>query len=471
MKRLNQKRLILVFVFFVCLLLINCAHYPKNDPLKPGQETIQYNLDRLTEASNEDKTFVALAFSGGGTRAAAFSYGVLDRMRRVILPGTAKTLLDEVDVVSTVSGGSFTGAYYALFGNRIFNDFKDKLLYRDIEKELALKVLNPINIVRLASPYYNRIDLAAELYDKTIFESKTFHSLVEQRKRPFLIINATNLFQGARFEFTSRQFRYLNSNLLTYPIARAVAASSAFPFLLAPLSLVNHYYPDGGSLSEQDRQALMDYEINKRRYYEAYNNVIYTREKDAKKHPYIHLSDGGLADNLGLRVILDLFVQDDIRRKINNGEIKRFLTIVVNAKTTKPEDLDMKETPPGLFAVGIKTCTVSMDNYTFETVEAFRDQVEERGKAQRSLDDCQEKLDKYCGRSYHIPPLSGGSLKPYVVDLSFENIIDEAEKEFFNNLPTTFSLEKTEVDRLIEVGGRLLVSHPEFQRFLKEYSD
>ena len=54
-----------------------------------------------------------VAFSGGGTRAAAFSYGVLEKLRdtRYVVNGEEQRLLDQIDGIASVSGGSFTAAY------------------------------------------------------------------------------------------------------------------------------------------------------------------------------------------------------------------------------------------------------------------------------------------------------------------------------------------------------------------------
>ncbi|MBE0556347.1 MAG: patatin-like phospholipase family protein, partial [Proteobacteria bacterium] len=199
------------------LLAAGCAHYPLNQPLSPPAHEKEYVYETFSPPAETDETFVVLTFSGGGTRAAAFAYGVLEELRRTRLPGTDRTLLDEVDVISTVSGGSFTGAYYALFGDRLFADFRKEFLERNIQGELLWEVANPVNWIRLASPWFNRIDLAAELYDRTVFKSGTFRDLSSRGRRPFLIINATNLHHGARFEFTGDQFRYLGSDILSYP--------------------------------------------------------------------------------------------------------------------------------------------------------------------------------------------------------------------------------------------------------------
>lgn len=240
----------------ILLLISACAHYPVNQPLKDSHGNDAYSLDRVSSPEDADNTFLILTFSGGGTRAAAFSFGVLEEMKETLLPEIERSILDETDVISTVSGGSFTGAYYALFGQRIFADFREKFLYRNIQGEIASQLLNPASLFRLSSPYFSRIDLAAELYDRTIFEGSTFASLADKAQRPFLIINATNLYTGSRFEFTGDQFDYIGSDLRSFPVSRAVAASSAFPFLLSPITLVNHPYPAGYTMTTEDKNAL-----------------------------------------------------------------------------------------------------------------------------------------------------------------------------------------------------------------------
>jgi NTE family protein len=466
LRKFKTRCRLLTAILVNVLILTGCAHYTVNDPLKTADLQASYDFAYFSEPKDVDRTFVVLTFSGGGTRAAALSYGVLEKMRAIGLPGTSKTLLDEVDVVSTISGGSFTGAYYALFGDRIFADFKSRFLNRDIEGELTAKLFNPVNWLRLASPYYSRIDLAAELYDETIFDSRKFEALAQKKKRPFLIIGATDLYNGARFEFTGDRFRYLGSNLNTYPIARAVAASSAFPFLLSPISLFNYPLPGASKKTDEDELAPDNYWLNKRRYYASENKTIYDNTKD---FPYIHLMDGGLADNLGLRAIYDLYVRSGIRARINNGTISRFLVIVVNAKTDNPQTIQKDESPPGLGTVAYKTATISMDNYSFETVEAFRELLEERARTQRSINDCQKLLDAHAADGYKITPLAGGKMKLYMIDLAFDNLSSQEEKTYFKSLPTSFSLTEDQVNKLIEVGGRLLIDHPEFKKFMDEY--
>ncbi len=133
-----------------------------------------------------------------------------------------------MDCIAGISGGAFTAAYYGLFGRAIFDEFNDAFLGRDIQMELMRRAANPVNLVRLASPYFSRIDLAAELYDEAIFRGAKFAALAE-RRRPFVILHATNMANGARFEFTRDEFDFLGSDLGPFPVARAVAAVEPAP--------------------------------------------------------------------------------------------------------------------------------------------------------------------------------------------------------------------------------------------------
>ena len=81
-----------------------------------------YRVETPLARSPDKENLVILAFSGGGTRAAAFSYGVLEFLRRTEVAGPKGNkirLLDAVDVVTGVSGGSFTALAYRLYGDKL----------------------------------------------------------------------------------------------------------------------------------------------------------------------------------------------------------------------------------------------------------------------------------------------------------------------------------------------------------------
>src|SRR5215470_477343 len=226
-------------VVSLALLASGCAHWPPTPPLEkagaPG-----YRVGESARSGQSDDLLVVLAISGGGTRAAALGYGVLEELRRteVTLNGSKRRLIDEVDVISAVSGGTFPATYYALRGEKTFEEFEAKVLSRNFETELVWRILTPTNWFRLPSGTFGKSDLFAELYDETVFDHATFAEL-KKAGGPFVIINGTDLTSGARFSFTQDQFDAICGDLLQLPLARAVATSTALPPLLTPISYEN----------------------------------------------------------------------------------------------------------------------------------------------------------------------------------------------------------------------------------------
>lgn len=454
----------------VWLAVAGCAHYVVNDPLSPTRSGPAYRFNEVEAGKNTNSLFICLIFSGGGTRAAALSYGVLEKLRdtRIVWKGVEKSLVDEVDCISSISGGSFTAAYYGLFRERIFTEFRSRFLDVNVEEALVRRAANPVNWFRLASPYFSRIDLAAEYYHEAIFEQKPFRALAQEGRRPFVILNATNLANGERFEFTQEQFDVLVSDLATYPVARAVAASSAFPFLLSPLSLKNYPHPEGFELPKDYQEGLRDYDTNRRRYSWARNRAMYVNDKDL---PYLHLMDGGLGDNIGLRPIEAAYRRSSgfIRKLLNGGAIEKFAIIIVNARPDSADTISKKESPPGLSVVAVKTATIAMDNYSVETIEVMKELRDMRVRAQRNIAACQRRLTE-CPNAPRLPGLAA-DIEPYVIEINFEAIPDPGRREYFLRLPTSFSLSREQVDALIGIGPDLLGAAPEFTEVLKSLAN
>jgi NTE family protein len=114
-KRLPDSQPFALLVFSA-LLVCGCAHYAVNARLKAVNPYTGYRFENVATQTNSDDLMVVLAFSGGGTRAAALSYGVLEELAKTEAgpPGNAHRVLDDVKMVSAVSGGSITAAYYTL---------------------------------------------------------------------------------------------------------------------------------------------------------------------------------------------------------------------------------------------------------------------------------------------------------------------------------------------------------------------
>ena len=158
-----------------CLLALACAHAPANAPLERSDPAYGYRVAATSGDTDDSQQLLLIVnFSGGGTRAAAFAYGVLRAMRdaKVRFDGRERALAEEIDIVSSVSGGSFTAAYFALYGAQIFEDFEPRFLRRNVQRALIWRLLAPWNWVRLASPWFGRSDLAAEYYDEQLFHGR-----------------------------------------------------------------------------------------------------------------------------------------------------------------------------------------------------------------------------------------------------------------------------------------------------------
>ena len=130
------------------LLLLNCTlalagcvsvyNYPGNQPLVSA---VVPSDAGPTAPPYDDDVMLALSFSGGGTRAAAFSFGVLQELDRTRSgSNSAKSLLDHVDFVSGVSGGAITAAYFGLKKRAALDDFRDRFLLRNAEEDLKTSV-------------------------------------------------------------------------------------------------------------------------------------------------------------------------------------------------------------------------------------------------------------------------------------------------------------------------------------------
>lgn len=462
-----RDRLQWVCAALLTIFLASCATYPVNPPLMQYNPQSGYRFENLNAPENSTSLFIILTFSGGGTRAAALSYGVMEKLRKMKIQweGQERRLLDEVDVISSVSGGSFTSAYYGLFREELFDHekFEKDFLYRNIEKELIASLFNPINWLRLASPTFGRIELAAELYDREIFREKSFSDLINQAHRPFILINATDITMGSQFTFTQDQFDLLCSDLSGVHVARAVAASSNFPVAFTPL-VVNNY---AGTCRYQEplwiAQASKDLLANPPRFNRARIARSYL---NSGKRSYIHLLDGGVADNIGLRGPLVAIHSNDpswnLPNNINLGKVKKLVVIVVDARTNPKTAIDKKPSGPGLTTILDIVSSIPMSNYSFDTVQELLDTFDQWRKDRAAYAACKGILNSECPTA-HMPSKPPKPIETHGIYVGFDQIKDTKERERFLNLPTTFYLPKQAVDDLRGIGPKILDESEEFQ--------
>jgi hypothetical protein len=310
--------------------------------------------------------------------------------------------------------------------------------------------------------------MAAEYYSEHIFDKATFNNLIEQRKRPFILINATDMGLGSRFEFTQDQFDPICSNLAKYDIARAVAASSAFPVLLSPITIKNY----AGTCAYQEpkwvENAMEDKYFAPRRF----NSALTMRNYQNRiQRPFIHLIDGGVADNIGLRGPYHALASTDspwsVLRMINLEQVEKVLVIVVNAKTDPDTKMDQKESSPGWKEVLMSVATDPMDNYSFETIELLVESFKQWKKDYETFEDF-KGIIQAIDPQHEILNDPMFKVDYYVAVVGFDMLEDEQEQHYFKNLPTTFKLKPETIDRLREVAAGLLCKSKSFSEFLND---
>jgi NTE family protein len=438
--------------------LTACFSAPKRET--PLKEIIPLTAPVMAPGvdANSDKLFVVVTFSGGGKRAAAFSYGVLEALReiKVMTPdGDLHSLLDEVDLISAVSGGAFTAAYYSLFGKETFESYAPRFLNHDTEKDLWRKVLAPVNWPRLAKPLVSRSDLEVEYFDEQLFRNATVYDLMT--RSPRVIVTATDLVRAKPFAFTREQMNGVCVDPRSVPVARAVFASADTPIYFAPLVMrtfagqCGYVPPDsvGPEAAEEE-------DVYRRERAERLLSYL-----DSERYPYLHLADGALADNLGARAILDEValgesVTEALRR---NGfsRARRMLFIVVDARTGFDPKFAKTPEPLGIKKVMDAVVSVTFNRYSFETMNLMRQRVGSWEKEVRKT---------RCKVALAIPDCDKFDVD--LVELSFDRVKDPTEREYLDRVPTAFTLSSEQIIRLRRAAHLLVDESPEMRRFLEE---
>jgi NTE family protein len=430
-----------------------------NAPLKEWDPQYGYQFTNLAppEEGNTDSFFFMAAFSGGGTRASALAYGALRELarQRIRWEGKEKRLLDELDVIYALSGGTFTGAYYALFGDRIFQDFESRFLRKDWESELRKRILrSPSNWFRLWSPYYGRAHIMADLLNEALFEGKTYGDLVRQRSRPGLLVHASDMATLARFEFRQPQFDAMCSDLSQLPIAYASAASAALPLVLSPITFKNY----AGQCGYQPPPWLLE-ASNSKNMFQRQRAKELLSFIDIEKRPYVHLLDGGLSDNVALRGILEgvsvMGGIESVFKGIRVKQVKKLVILAVNAETS-PDVMDYRSDEIPVFSRAFSSLVdIPINRYSADTLLLIRFAVEMWRKNLLALP---EGVETVLARDAEI----------YFINMSFSQVEDAAEQQYLMKIPTTLYLTDEQIDRLFAAASRLIRSDPEFQRLMSD---
>lgn len=403
-------------------------------------------------AARDPSLLVAVTLSGGGARAAAFGYGVLRELQETNFEwnGRSTDLLDATDVIAGVSGGSIAAAYFAAFGAEGLSGFERDFLYRNFQNSLILQALKPANLYRLTSPWFGRSHLLAQRLDE-LLQGRTFGDVMQRPRHPQLLISATDVAQGAGFEFTADQLELLCSDLRTVPLSFAVAASSSVPLLLSPMTLRNH--------SEECRRLGIAQRVPSSRG-SGYRSRLFELQQrsylDGESRPYVHLVDGSVADNLGVRRLLDHALasggfQESFREVgIEPASVRRLVLITVNSERDPNVRVDARD--------HVLTSLELLDALRFGAGSRATHETQEflADLAKQWADELRIKAD---GQSIFAP-----DARIHVVQVNLRDAPPDPQGHTaLLQIPTALSVGPDEAKRLVDAGRTVLRNSAAFQ--------
>lgn len=409
---------------------------------------------------------VALSFSGGGLRAAAFAQGVLEGLAQAPSLG-GRSLLDEVSFITAVSGGSLTAAYYGLNGPAGFDSFRTRVLAGDGESSLLTSFSNPLNLLKAVTGGLNDGARLTQWLDREVFAGATFGDLY-RRGRPAVWINATNIQHRLAFPFHERAFEAICSDLASFPVSEAVAASMAVPVLFPPVVLekfadrctrplaVGAELPDDPDRDDQ------------RRLRQALQRALADFRSPATGR-YLKLVDGGITDNLGLVSIL----QSRVLLNTPYGPIsaqdaqvmRRVLFVVVNAgQGPSGEWGQAPEGPPGLDVAGAAVDT-AIDSAARLSYGSFLAMIRNWERDIVNYRCALPPAEQQALRT-RVPGWRCDDVRFSVTQLGFSDL-PPAESAALDAIPTRLKLPPEQVARLLAAGRSALASDRVLQAFVR----
>ena len=451
---------------FLATLIAGCSatNAPLNEVLSEGQNAPLVTAE--IEDFPDDSIYIGLAFSGGGTRASSFAYGMLDELMKARQDKDSPFgLLDNVRLVSGVSGGSVTAAYFGLRGPKALKGYRERYLIQDGERYMANSKFNPVTIAKGLSGGANSRKTFGRWLDESLFHGATFGDL-RRESRILTWINAADVANNTTFLFSPETFDALCSDLSRLPISEAVAASAAFPLVFSPIVLEAHQKkctyeePDWLTAARFNPEATSAMRAHARAL-ESY--------ADPEKVQFVKLLDGGITDNFGTTGL------SVARARAQNQygpltpkeavRLKRMLFLVANAGVESNFGWTQKVRGPGGLQLGLSIATSAMSSATRTGYDVMR----------LSLDRWQQDLIDYrCGLSLgEVRRLRGTTkgwdcedIKLFVGQASFQGLPAEMRKEL-NDIPTRLRLKEEEVDLAIQAGRMATRQNPDFNGFLR----
>jgi len=424
----------------------------QNLPARDGAPPVTRATTQVDDLARTPSLVVAVTLSGGGARAAAFGLGVLQELKATgfTWEGRQTTLLDEVGLVSGVSGGSVLAAHYAAFGDETLARFEPDFLLADFQSGLIGRALSPVALYDMSSSWYGRSNVLAERLDK-LYRGRSFGDLQASPRGPRLLVTATDLTSGAPFPFTQEQFALICSDLASVPLSFAVASSSAVPLLLSPMTLRNHA---GHCPTPAAAEGSADGNYRIRLLRDSSRSYL-----DAQERPFVHLVDGGLSDNLGVRALLDRSMGgSSIResfRGVPPGSVRRIILVVVNSERDASERIDQADRVPStgqvvdslLFSAGARATQETLGILDDDARRWAAEIARQRGTADSPF---------------------AADAQLHVIGVSLRGLADGSLRRTLLRVPTAFSITPEQVHTLEQAGRDALRESPAFQRLRED---
>jgi NTE family protein len=456
----SQICAVLIFLLSGCQLPIPAVNQPLTKvaagrPLyTPGYAL----LPMLTEPRGQI-IFIA-AFSGGGKRSAAFAHGVLRGLRNitVVENGAPRRLLDELDAITAVSGGSFPAMHYGLYRERSFDTFPADFLNRDIESYIYGTYLLPWNIARVMATDYGTNDRMAEIYDDVMFHGATYADLRRQGL-PVISVDATDIALGTMFSFTQSYFNLLCSDLDRFPVARAVAASNGFPVIFSPITLTSYTRDCGGvrpPTAVPASWANSPNELSRRALLARMTNTYL----DPTRTEYVHLMDGGIADNMALRYAINAMIgldedSDTFRRVARQA--RRVLVLSVDGQAGTDPELSRQRTVTGLGEIFSAVSGTQIDAYNFETLKLQNNRLE----------DFVDSLKRArCAEARIINGHNCSDVLGELVHLSLSDVADPQTRARLQAIRTGLTIPADDVALLVNAGEQLVQQDQQIRQLI-----
>ncbi|WP_295080302.1 patatin-like phospholipase family protein [Tabrizicola sp.] len=439
------------------LILFGCAPWnpPQNQPLQ-GENA------PLTDSAAADDLYIGLAFSGGGMRATAFAYGMLQELRAAET-GTPHGLLDNVRLVSGVSGGSVMAAQIGLNGPQGMTGFRDAFLTTNAEAYMTTSGLNPLTIAKGIAGGVNGRDTFGRTLDETLFHGATFADLRRSRIKTW--INATDMANNTPFLFSPETFDALCSDLSKVKLSEAVAASAAYPLVFTPIVLEAHQ--GKCTYREPDWLTAARYNPEATAAMRAHARALesYTNPDEVK---FVKLLDGGITDNFGTTGLAVERARAQVPYAPLTAEeavkLKRMLFLVANAGVDKDYDWTQKVAGPGGVNLAMSIATSAMSAASRSGYDSMRGELR-LWEAELIEWRCALPLPEVRKLRGTIQGWDCKDVKLFVGEASFASL-PTALRDRLDAVPTRLNLPTDQVDMVIEAGRQATRATPEFNGFL-----